>query len=1019
MSFVRSELVTISFIMAFLCSNLAFAGGIIDPQLAPNAAVQAFKHKLAYANDAAYVTAKTASYVANGVRIGALGTSDVYFNTTLNAWRYHTGAAWATSAPAPGGALSLDDVYSNGQTITRDAGEFRINDATLAATNTMYLNRTAGAGAVLQIRNAGTGNDITGDLWSIDTAGRFVGTRFDLGDSQSVRFGAAQDITMVWDGTKFVVTPIAANYQWDFGTDGVGMDLLLNSGTAGDYFRFDSSDKMLYGDDVSFKLSDNDKFFIGTKTGVAAVDGDFELYFDGTSLHLLNTTGGDPIVLGAAGAGPDLTIYGQAGASYAKFDYNAAGDQLIMNLYGERFNDSTSLKFGTDEDLLLTFDNATGTLAITGAAGTEKITWGADAAGIKQTFYTNTSGSSIALDGIASDDLVFTNANAFLKDGSAVIYGTGRDITAAYAGGTNILEWKQASAGVGSVTHGEDGEGITEKWFLATASSYIEIDNTNDLLNLNAANQRHSDNAWIGLGDGAGVTAPDIKVALDTTPGVVPGGQTQSLHFTEPTPDNGVAEWGDDGDGFDQVLWGENATEYAWYDAQTASWKMVGGNVSLKDNTSNTSVGKNQILLGNTQDVLIGYSAASGLTIGPTSMLGSPLAMHLGSSGTRAFTVDWSANNNAKVTWKVGAGMDRPYVGHQKADLQLNTDAVFYLGVNTLDSAPTTGSAWSANAGGTEFYHWSPNATSKTIHNWNGSVANDGDECWYGVGGTEQICWDYGDSAWLAKAGASMGVADASQLRVGLQGGNPRYFFDYDGAFGGVGGMDTGGGANVSFQVGSSAADHQITFSFGDPAVKAVEIDGNATMGQQIEYKTIKPVTKVMLPGGSFSSKTTTADENEGTICSAGLDYGQRLDKTTDECTTATWVVPVWADVATAIPMQILWVADDANLAHTWAANIGYKVIVPDTTLTSAASTALDNSPKNLVNANAQCTIHQSPLTGGVQFELPAATVTAGQLVRLEICRDADDSGGGAVDNIDSDVNILGLQLSVTRKYAD
>jgi hypothetical protein len=179
-----------------------------------------------------------------------------------------------------------------------------------------------------------------------------------------------------------------------------------------------------------------------------------------------------------------------------------------------------------------------------------------------------------------------------------------------------------------------------------------------------------------------------------------------------------------------------------------------------------------------------------------------------------------------------------------------------------------------------------------------------------------------------------------------------------------------------------------------------------------VQFYTQYPTTEVFIPAGSFAAVTTAA---EGNPCSGGKDGTKLLDKATDECVTVTWTVPEWARVASAIPAEIVWVANDVNLAHEWAVNFGYKVLDLDTTLAKAASTALAGSPANLVNDVAQCTIHDSNTT----FSVPGATFAAGDVVRFEICRDADASGGGAVDDIDSDVGIIGLQLTVTRAYMD
>lgn len=141
-----------------------------DSGVSPAAAIKPFKLAPGYATEAAYQTARTAAYARSGIKDAGKTTGDVFFDTTAGAWKRWNGSAWAVVSAS----VSLDAAYTTGQAIVRDLDPLAISDSTADATSTMSISRSAGSGALLELVNSGTGNDITGTAFSVDVAG--VGT---------------------------------------------------------------------------------------------------------------------------------------------------------------------------------------------------------------------------------------------------------------------------------------------------------------------------------------------------------------------------------------------------------------------------------------------------------------------------------------------------------------------------------------------------------------------------------------------------------------------------------------------------------------------------------------------------------------------------------------------------------------------------------------------------------------------------------------------------------------------------
>jgi hypothetical protein len=116
-------------------------------------------------------------------------------------------------------------------------------------------------------------------VYSIDPANRKVtipsGSTFEqegtqeMGDSDALAFGDASDVSFKWDGTNFLVLPVADDTGiFKFGNGTVDMDVRMTLGVAADFFAFDVGAKSL------------------------RLDGDVRLDFSSATVVAANTDGG-------------------------------------------------------------------------------------------------------------------------------------------------------------------------------------------------------------------------------------------------------------------------------------------------------------------------------------------------------------------------------------------------------------------------------------------------------------------------------------------------------------------------------------------------------------------------------------------------------------------------------------------------------------------------------------------------------------------------------------------------------
>lgn len=153
--------------------------------------------------------------------------------------------------------------------------------------------------------------DASGPTLTLDASFNSI---FTLGDSDTLAFGDASDITMGWDGTDFDVLQATANSSIKWGVSGAGIDQVWYGDTAAADMTWDqSADSLIFGD--------NAKIVLGTGS-------DITIRWDGTDLDVLQAGTNSAINVGVDGAGMDFKLFGDTAGAYLLWDQS--GDVLTF-----------------------------------------------------------------------------------------------------------------------------------------------------------------------------------------------------------------------------------------------------------------------------------------------------------------------------------------------------------------------------------------------------------------------------------------------------------------------------------------------------------------------------------------------------------------------------------------------------------------------------------------------------------------------------------------------------------------
>jgi len=491
----------------------------------------------AWLNDNVYpgyyvFTPQDAAPVGSGLTEGAMyyndGTNTLYFCSD--------GATWTAIGAASGN--SLDEAYNSSSKITVDTGviEFEAADGLgVAALLIDYDDVTTNAMDAVQITNAGddgaavslqidstAGYDIqgTGDLWNVSYVGLGLfkgGLTLNTGGELLV---SARDV--LFDDTYDVA--------WD-----TSADMLI--------------------------FQDNAVLGIG-----GAHDGAADLTIKGDATNVLievATEDAADLLIGYTNA-LDVKFHAATNTSFMIWDISAA--ELIFDAADLRLNDDDQLFFGdgATDSFSIDFDEVTDNLVIVATTAHDAVQIGDGTTATDVKFLSTAADTAAFVHFDASGD---TN-NGQMKFGAD---DHGQDVIFYGASASQMAWWDQSAD---TWYFGADAEGVDVYLYGDTTVNYALWDETDNRLEMVAADIMFDDNGDLIFGSGS-----DWTVESDTA---------KTLEFIPVTADGSSAfHIGTAAATADVLIYGETASELITWDAGADSLTVV-GDLSLFTMTGTT-----------------------------------------------------------------------------------------------------------------------------------------------------------------------------------------------------------------------------------------------------------------------------------------------------------------------------------------------------------------------------------------------------------------------------------------------
>jgi hypothetical protein len=187
------------------------------------------------------------------------------------------------------------------------------------------------------------------------------------------------------------------------GESGTGVDFVLYGDTTGAEVTFDvSADTMLF-DGIDLYMRDSDILAFGDATA-----GDVTMTWNGTNFTIAQAAASSAILVGASGAGFDVTVYGDT--TGANMVWDQSEDTLeLQGTANLQIEDSGSLQFGDSDDIVMSWNASN--FAITQAGTSSAIFVGTSGAGMDLTLYGDTTGADFTWDQSANELKLGKGAN--------------------------------------------------------------------------------------------------------------------------------------------------------------------------------------------------------------------------------------------------------------------------------------------------------------------------------------------------------------------------------------------------------------------------------------------------------------------------------------------------------------------------------------------------------------------------------------------------------------------------------
>ncbi len=595
----------------------------------------------------------------------------IYYDSAANWFKGYDGTSWVTFASAAGN--SLDSAYDLGNKIDVDGTVLELevdnnsNNAALlldmddATNNPDVLQITSDStGDLISLNGSTTGNliyDEDGNFTVASTGALSAATitattdltmtgsnynviwdsssdQLEFNDGAEISFGTGEDVTIEYDGSGDDLNITGATKEIAIGADAGGLLLVIHTDTSGDYVQFDEENVDVDFVDVDLDLDDNSYLRFGSSD-------DITMKYDGSNNDLDILGSGLEIAFGADDEGIDLVWHTEATGDAVTFDESGSDIDVVDVDIG--MDDDANLTFGSSDDVTIGYDGSNNDLDITSTTALDEISFGATGDGYDLVWHSTTSGDYVLFD-YSADAVLFEDNEIFIGDGEGLYFGdavgTG-DFK--ISDETDVLTIAQVVADTGEVAFGADGTDVPITWYAETASDFVKF--TGDDLQLEDVSLCIAESTQIQFGDALGTGDITLSCASNVfTIGQVVAG-------------TGSVALGVDDAGVDFTLYGDTASQKAWWDASGDQWywgaDAEGVDVTFYADTTGDYMKWDE------------DSAAESLTLVDVNAVADngSYILDMGTSGTKVLVgtpviIEFRPTAGETLTWKVPSGVD-------------------------------------------------------------------------------------------------------------------------------------------------------------------------------------------------------------------------------------------------------------------------------------------------------------------------------------------------------------------------
>lgn len=480
----------------------------------------------------------------------------------------------------------------------------------------------------------------------------FSGSDISMADSDFVKFGADDDITLDWDGDSFNIVGTSGNAYVEFGTASIPLKAKFfgsSGGTASMIWQSSGSKLIFEQSDISIGDTDFIKF---------GDDDDITIEWDSDSFNIVPSTGNAnaPIELGTASYPIRVKFFGTTGTSnYMQWD--SSGSELTFSsasieLDGGNITlgDTDGVIFGDGSDFTISV-SATDVLQIIPNVDHTDMHFGSTVGdkSIDITWYSSTAADYVYFDS-ANKLVEFEDVDILLKDNAELRIGsTG-------TAGDIVMVWNATQLNIipaldhSDIFFGSSGGSysLDLKWFGATGADYVLFDSASNLVNFVGVDMEFGDSDHLYFGNDS-----DYDISYDgTLLSIMPG--TTGMDHTD------ILIGATGGSKSLDVKWlGDAATNYV-----------------LLDSTNNLMILEDvDIVLGDDDELRIGSTGTAGDIV--IAWDGTELNVIPAADGTDIFLGSSGGAASLDIKWFGATGAD--YVFFDNANNMVEFEGVDIL----------------------------------------------------------------------------------------------------------------------------------------------------------------------------------------------------------------------------------------------------------------------------------------------------------------------------------------------------